>query len=91
MATKVPGADVVRVRLAVGAAVPPGAEAPGGLYAVVKAKSGWPLRVTAFKELADHWRHPTRAVRECSLEFLKTKDPTCPHPPSPAASSPASS
>jgi hypothetical protein len=44
----------------------PGEPSRTGLYAVCK-KSGWPLRVTLFHELADHWRHESREVRECWL------------------------
>lgn len=70
VAARVAGAAVVPVRLHVGPPVPPGAAGAGRLYAVVKARSGWPLRVTGFPELAELWRHPSRDVRECRVELL---------------------
>lgn len=57
-----------RVTLRVGAEVPPDRASESGLYAICKT-SGWPLRVTLFQELADLWRHETRVVRECRVEF----------------------
>lgn len=68
ISSKVPGSEVRRCLLRVGAVVPPGGESPSGLYAVCKT-SGWPLRVTLFRELADLWRHETRTVRECRVRF----------------------
>ena len=65
---KTPGAVVERVTLRVGREVPAGRASGNGLYAICKT-TGWPLRVTLFKELADHWRHETRIVRECRVEF----------------------
>jgi hypothetical protein len=38
-----------------------------GLYAVVKRKTDWTLRVTMFPELAEAWRDPSRYVAECWL------------------------
>lgn len=57
-----------RVGLRVGREIPPGGESGNGLYAVCK-KTGWPLRVTMFRELADLWRHESRVVHECFLDF----------------------
>ena len=69
MARLTPGSAVRRCTIRVGAPVPPGADSPTGLYAVVKAKTGWPLRVTIFRELADLWRHPSRDVRGCAVRL----------------------
>lgn len=69
IARKVPGASVARVRLRIGAPIAPGGASPNGLYAVCK-RSGWPLRVTMFRDLAERWRHETRDVRECWIEPL---------------------
>lgn len=65
--SKTPGSEVRRVTLRVGKDIPPNKASPNGLYAVCK-KSGWPLRVTMFQELAESWRHETRQVRECWIE-----------------------
>ena len=69
MARLTPGAAVRRCTIRTGVPVPPGAASPTGLYAVVKARTGWPLRVTLFKDLADLWRHPSRAVVECRVNL----------------------
>lgn len=53
--------------LRIGDEIPVGNASPNGLYAICKTKTGWPLRVTLFKELADLWRHPTRTIRECRI------------------------
>lgn len=39
-----------------------------GLYAVCKAKSLWPLRITMFKELAELWRNDSTVVYDCTLQ-----------------------
>lgn len=62
-----PGARVIRVRIRLGKPLLPGEVCASGLYAICKARSGWPLRVTLFSALADHWRDPSRTVRECWL------------------------
>jgi len=69
---KTRGSFVTKVELRLGAVLPPGAASPNGLYAVCKSVSGWPLRVTMFRELADHWRHPTREIREVWVRFHNT-------------------
>lgn len=56
------------VRLRTGRDLGPGEASRSGLYAVCKARSGWPLRVTLFAELAGRWRHPTRVVREAWVD-----------------------
>lgn len=38
-----------------------------GLYAICKKSSGWPLRITLFRELAELWQHPSRTIHECFL------------------------
>jgi hypothetical protein len=56
-------------KLVLGNRLEPGKESGSGLYAVVKAKSRWPLRVTFHKELAESWRLPgSRDVYECRLD-----------------------
>lgn len=64
-----PGVAVRRVRVQIGSELPPGGTSPTGLYAVCK-RSGWPLRVTLFAELAELWRDPTRVVRACGVAFV---------------------
>jgi hypothetical protein len=54
-------------KLVLGKKLGPGETSASGVYAVVKAKTKWPLRVTLFKELAELWRHETRDVYECRL------------------------
>lgn len=67
MRSKVPESEVRRVRLVLGRTLAPGQPTDSRLFAVCKASTGWPLRVTAFRELAEQWRHPTRDVLECWL------------------------
>lgn len=55
-------------KIVVGRELRPGEASKSGLYAVVKARSGWPLRVCMFQRLADHWRHPSRRVHECWVD-----------------------
>ena len=39
-----------------------------GLYAIVKSKNNWTLRVTLFKELANTWNsHSSREIFECFI------------------------
>lgn len=64
VSSKLPGTEVVPVRFIVGDVLDKGQASQTGLYAVCK-KSGWPLRVTLFLDLAESWRHETRDVREC--------------------------
>jgi hypothetical protein len=59
------GLAVGRVSFRLGRVLAPGERSSTGLYAVVKAATGWTLRVTQFPELADRWRHETRYVAEC--------------------------
>jgi hypothetical protein len=63
------GVTVRRGMLMVGKELATGEESTTGLYAVCKAKDGWPLRVTLFAELADWWRDDSRTVHECSIEL----------------------
>lgn len=43
-------------------------ESKTGLYAIVKSKNNWTLRITLFKELANIWNsHESRKVFECYL------------------------
>lgn len=67
LASRTPDTRVVRVRIRLGKLLLPGDACASGLYAICKARSGWPLRVTLFSALADHWRDPSRTVRECWL------------------------
>lgn len=69
---RVAGCSVEPFRLVVGPELPPGGRAETGLYAVVKAGSGWPLRVTMFQPLADLWRHPSRRVHAAKVERLNS-------------------
>lgn len=59
------GSEVRRLTFQLGRVLGPGEESSTGLYAIVKASSGWPLRVTLERQLAEHWRHPTRYIAEC--------------------------
>jgi hypothetical protein len=68
---QVDGASVQSVKVRVGRELSPGESSESGLYAICKRKTGWPLRVTLFGELADHWRHESRRVHECRVEFEK--------------------
>lgn len=59
------------VAIRTGRPLGPGEASKTGLYAVCKSGTGWPLRVTLFRDLAERWRHETRDVREC---WLKVED-----------------
>jgi hypothetical protein len=62
------GGEVRAAKIRTGKKLYPGQPSPTGLYAVCKT-SGWPLRVTLFRELADLWRHESRDVRECFINL----------------------
>ena len=62
----VAGGEVKRIGFRLGLELH-GEKSRSGLYAICKKKSGWALRITLFKELAESWRHPSREVRECYL------------------------
>lgn len=63
LAARVEGCRVRPARLQAGPVLAPGETSPTGLYVLAKARSGWPLRVTLFQDLAEHWRDPSRVVR----------------------------
>ena len=61
------GGEVRGATIRTGRKLAPGEASRNGVYAVCKT-TGWPLRVTLFRELAEHWRHETRDVRECWVD-----------------------
>lgn len=54
-----------KVRIVVGEELQPGQSSRSGLYAICKKKSGWPLRVSLFKEATEIWADPSRTMHEC--------------------------
>jgi hypothetical protein len=39
------------------------------LFAICKKESGWPLRVTFFKECIDLWKSPTTVFKGCQIQL----------------------
>lgn len=54
-----------RMTFVLGKELSPGEKSPNGLYAIVKAKTNWTLRITFFQELAEEWRSSSRKVYSC--------------------------
>jgi hypothetical protein len=62
------GYQVRKVTLQIGRQLAPGEKSSNGLYAICKAKSGWPLRITLFYEAAQLWHYPgVRTIHEVSI------------------------
>lgn len=59
------GFEVKRVRLHLGDIDP-----DTKLFAVCKKESGWPLRVTLFKQCIDLWESPTTIAKGCKIQIL---------------------
>lgn len=68
--TLVPNTRLIKVQLFIGRELKQGEDSPNGLYAVCKANSGWPLRVTLFKQLASFWEDGSRNIREVWIKEL---------------------
>lgn len=64
--------SIVRCTLILGKELSPLDTSSTGLYAIVKSKTNWPLRITMFKKLAEALSDgESRKLREC---YLKIKD-----------------
>ena len=63
------GLKVRRVKLHLEKQLEAGQVSTTGLYAICKAKSGWPLRVTFFKDLASMWKNDTTSIYECKISL----------------------
>jgi len=64
--SKQTGFDVERVKLHLGD-IEPDTE----LFAICKRDSGWPLRITFFKECIDLWKSPSTVFKGCKIEIIK--------------------
>lgn len=40
------------------------------LFAICKKESGWPLRITFFKELAEAWKSPSTLIKSCKIKII---------------------
>ena len=61
------GKAVKKVKLKMGRTLEPGEQSSSGLYAICKVGSGWPLRVSLFKQAMELWQDSSRVMKECWL------------------------
>lgn len=62
--------EVKKIQLILGKELKPGEKSSSGLFAICKAKSKWPLRVTLFKDLAEMWKNYSTCIYECYIKTL---------------------
>lgn len=59
------GKQIKRIKLVIGSQIIDLDKANSKLIAICKLKSGWPLRVTMFKEAAKMWQSSSTTLNEC--------------------------
>lgn len=61
---------VKKIQLILTKELKPGESSSSGLFAICKAKSKWPLRVTLFKDMAKMWKNKSTSIFECYIKII---------------------
>jgi hypothetical protein len=61
------GLQYKKIQLVIGKEVEDISKSTTKLFAICKKKSGWPLRVTMFSEMAEMWKDNSVIVKECNI------------------------